>query len=492
MICDIKDKVLSSLLISIALLVLYGFTAFSIPAGAGCDEPMHVSRVYQLSQGVMMPQRVKRTDLDLSAPHLILPTHDDCDSYGGEVDVALCEQANNGNLAFYGSKDRPVFDFPIWENKELNTDFRVGDCSSTFVFSNTAINSPLCYIPQVLCFKLASLFTADPLILILAMRIGGILALVFTLFACMLILPFGAALLPFIALLPHSVGTFSSVTADTVTFLSLALYISILMRLLFIGHSSVKWADWILLGVSLFTVCVCKVAYAPFGLLLFLLPLCSEAYRDKQSLFIVLLIGLAALVGLGFWCVTIKDINTGVMWRETIDPDAQKSFILQDPLNFIRIVLLSLFKNDFLAIGSGLFSPFNGWHLVLSAFVFLLLSAKFLSWCFVKISTRRAVFAFLVGATIISLFAIHLALYLKFTDPGMSEVMGVQPRYFIPLLLPVYLSLLVALAFPKQEMAREDSAQVLKANTMSRLEIGWLLFLVLVDITIIYLALFAA
>lgn len=426
--------------VAIMVAVLGAAFALLVPAGAGLDEPMHIARVEQLAEGTVLPQRVELEELDTS---LVGPASDRYEAYGGETDSALYELIVLGNKTYFSPDERAPFSFPTWEDERLSVTSEMGESSVTWLFPNSAINSPVSYAPYVMAFWVARALTASPLAVVLAMRLTGVVTLAVTVYACIRLLPVGRRILALIALLPCTLSVNSMVTADLMTLVCATVYFSCLVRMLW--DDSASRARWVILWASLFGLCLAKVTYAPFGLLLFLLPLTSPAWRSRDSLVRIGLVGCTSLVAFFAWYFVIHDINTGFMWSGDIDPDAQAAYVAANPLGFLATLLRSIAATDVLALGqttSYTSLVTTSWMSSLVLGVALVTEALGLRGVAPR---RRPVIVFSVGVLLVSALIavlVFLALYLQFTAPGASFVAGVQSRYFLPVILPVCLGLL--------------------------------------------------
>lgn len=435
----------ASLLLSVvvAVLVLVSGSAFALctPAGAGLDEPMHVARVWQLAHGVVLPQEVDPEGLDAS---LVSPSSDRYVAYGGQTDAALYELVATGNRAYYGDADREPFSFPTWEDERFQLGGNLGEGEVTWLFPNTAINSPVSYAPHVLACWVSSALTSDPYAVVIAMRLAGVIVLSLATFGCMRLLPMGGRVFALVALLPLTVSVNSMVTADLMTFVCASVYFSCVMRMLWDGRAGRP--VWGLLWASLLCLCLAKVTYAPFGLLLFLLPASDGAWRTRGSLVRIGVVGVTSLAAFVAWYLVIHDVNTGLMWSADIDPDAQVAFVAANPLVFLTALVKGIGNTDILGLStstavSGIFSA--AWMTVVP--LVLIVACDLLEGARLRPHGGRAAL-FSVGTLLtcsLIVVLVYLALYLQFTPPGEAAVKGIQKRYFLPIILPFILGLLV-------------------------------------------------
>lgn len=468
------------LALAVALLALVAgvVLALLVPAGAGLDEPMHVARVEQIAEGVPLPQEVPAEGLETS---LVAPSSDRYAAYGGKTDSALYELVARGNRTLYGSSGHAVrLTFPTWDDGRLRVDGQMGEGTVTWVFANTSINSPLSYAPHVVAYLVATLLTSSPLVVVLAMRLAGVVTYAAGCYLCMRLLPVGRRLFALVALLPQSLCVNSMVTADLMTFLCASVFVSCVLRVLWRDAAAPR--DWALMWVSLFGLCLGKVTYAPFGLLLLALPAARASLRSPRSLGVIAAIGLSSLAAFVLWYLVVSDVNTGLMWSADIDPQAQASYVLSDPLAFLGRVADGVAGADLLALSPA--SSFNN-VFTSSSLGAVCLAAAMLS----EASTLRTAgrpdgrVLVVAGASLAAVCAVivllvYLALYLQFNAPGAAQVEGVQTRYFLPLELPVYLALLILLTgclrglAPAQPAAGQDCGRELALERRADLLTG--------------------
>lgn len=430
-----------------ALVLVLGLAfAFVVPAGAGLDEPMHVARTEQLAEGMLLPQRIESEGLEVS---LVAPTSGRYQAYGGQTDAALYELVARGTQSYYGedADSSRGYSFPTWTDERLLVEGEMGEGTVTWIFSNTSINSLVSYLPHVIGYGVGTLLSSSPVFVLLSMRVAGVVTLALTVWACMSLLPVGRRLFAFVALLPSTVAVNSMVTADLMTFACVSLYVSCLVRMIWLDRAG--RLEWGVLWASLFGLCLAKVAYAPFGLLLFLLPALSPTWRSPRCLVRLGVIGVTSLAGFLVWYLIVHDVNTGLMWSSKIDPDAQLSFVLSNPLTFLGVVVQGLLGADLLVMSS--WTAFT--HLVGATWpTALTLAVAMATECLGlrdrRLGLRRALTFSLVVLAVASLacLLIYLALYLQFNPPGATMVDGIQTRYFLPLVFPTLFSVLVLCA----------------------------------------------
>ena len=432
-------------LVPFLVLVAGMVVAICMPGGYSFDEISHIARVEQLAAGQVKPAPVALDD-GRTYP---FGYSEDSTLYGGEMDKALYDVVLAGNNSVSELATRTEgFAFPWWTDDYFPTSEQVGQASVATTFSNTSINSPINYLPQLIGYVLVGPFTSSPVVLIIAMRIAGLLAFVCALHFAMLLTPFGKWTLGYLALFPVWIRTAAVVTADTMTLICTLLYFVAILRMVF-NEDTPRRSDWVVLTVFGIGLCLCKVSYLPFGILLFAPLVARSRFRSRARVLAMAVIAASGLLAFTIWYANIAGINTGAMWSETIDPDAQLEYILANPVSFVHSFADVMAQMDFLFVRPTLFQSgpdiSSSWFVLalLVAFTADILSAY--STCSGGSSAVVMLIFVLIVATISSALIV-LALDLQFNEVGATVIQGVQQRYFIPLAFPLYCVLLLVAA----------------------------------------------
>lgn len=418
-----------------------------LPAGGGADEVQHIARVDQLSQGRLLAARVGYR----KSGH----QHEDA-LYGGVVDDALYTQA--GHAAAVLQLSDATLSSPTFHDSRANAGFTYGQHKKTHVFSNTAVNSPVAYVPQLIGFGIGRLFTNSAYWLIVCMRIGGILAYAGICFLAISLIPWGKWLLALPLMLPGALLTYSAVSADVMTTACVALLFALAMRALLLGRLS--RGQWVLFCCSAVLVACLKTTYAPVLALLFL-PMINPRLRNKKT--VIVSFSTAAVSGallLG-WYFCVHAINTGAMYFETIHPQAQMKMIVHHPLqSFLRLLCEApLAHNPFFLDLSvyGRRLHYGPQTLVIVAFIAACLYEA-QRW-------RKSLYHFnelvtglcLVALAVMCAVLVAVAMWMQFTASGQPRIVGVQDRYYVPLLPLTLVPLVWLLSAGSSSSSREET-----------------------------------
>lgn len=301
-----------------------------------------------------------------------------------------------------------------------------------------------CYIPQSLTMGLARNLNFDFNSMQSLTRFVGFLCYVLAVYGAIRMAPFGKRIIAVVALMPTPLFMAANFSYDPVVigFVFLA-FSAFLAEYFDRDHKISMKRTAIFLGAILIASCT-KAVYIPLILVAFLLP--AEKFHSKRNMYFFRLGIFAILMTIMATFVLPTVINpstSGDLRGGATSVSGQLSFILGDPLFYTRL----LFKSMWDSLGSymlGNSTLINFAYLGVSnnnagyAAIALILFALFTD------SVRDDKFGFKPAAKIY-VFAILFsviclvwtALYVAFTPVGEDQILGVQSRYYLPLIVPI-------------------------------------------------------
>lgn len=402
--------------------VLFGLLIiFITPPVAGLDEEQHFYRSYQVSDFNIRADRVV-------APNVYGRTGE---GYGGQLPLSVFRDINkvrnsmNENKSFRYSQIKHTLGSKLNQNKKIATRF-----------DNTAIYSPVPYLPQAFGMNVGKLFNTSPVILSYLGRIMALVVWLCLFYFAITISPIAKWAFVVFALNPASIFLGSNLSADAMSISSVGFLVALILYLR--GKSTqINIAQYLLLLCTVIVVALQKNVYIPTLLLLFIIPKSVISNRQKT---IALAVGLAA--GL-LWDISILPVASGIPDYFSIDAHIssrdQILFIKEHPLNFIKILVWNIFgmpgvilNQDFAGLVSDTKLPFwvtLAWFT--AAYVSLQIKDKVTQ--VNTILNRNNVRKMFAVTTLIVALAIILSLYIGWNPVGSKEIIGVQARYFIPL-----------------------------------------------------------
>lgn len=391
-------------------------TLAAVPAFNSPDEYSHFLRSYEVSRGHMTSEGNGGNDLF---------------SYGRTF--------NSGLIPDFSSKDH----VSLWDiGGNINQRIDTGK-TQFYGFGNTALYAPTSYLPQAIGIRIADLFTDRPIVLAYGGRVANMLCFGLIFFLAIRFTPVGKNFIALLGLVPMNIQSANSMSADA---LALALTVAMIVFVLYMRYKEkrvMKKGQLVLMYAVTGFLCLCKVVYMPFCLFLFLIP--KERFRKKKNYWLHVACAGTMILLLSFGWLAIA---SGYLCESQpgVDTAAQLIGILKNPVAFILTFVRSLdaFGLAYLTemVGSTL-----GW---LNIPVCSLLAVGYLVMMLLQVSRnndmegiRMDPFAkiMLAGISILVFGLIFVTLYGQWTAYGYDKILGVQGRYFLPLLLPVVLAL---------------------------------------------------
>lgn len=434
--------------------ILYGIFFLLIdPPFLVPDEPNHFYRAYQISEGrfsavkelpaIYGPEQIAERDnagREIRAHFFKGEIEEALQEFydlkgiggiGGFLPRSLTTTVNSFlPLLHPGNKQNmrelwPLFKMP------LNPDDRI------FVhFPNTAVYSPVPYLPQAIGIAAGKAFSSSPLLLMYLGRLFNLLAWAALVYFAVLITPVCKWLFVLLALMPCSLYEAASLSADSLTIGLSFLLIALFIRTAF--SQSEADVNLFLLFLASLALALSKQAYFLLPLIFLLIPIRKIGSKIKYyTLFFLLnFLNIAAIMLWTAKADIYRDVYT-VYGFLVPDFSAQKQvlFILSQPLQYISILGRTLIQNCRIFIDSffGYQSEFlKIVHILMLFFVFL---SEISEGVAISAMQRIVIFAALSLGT---LSVITLA-YVGWTPVGDKIVSGIQGRYFIPLSPLVFL-----------------------------------------------------
>lgn len=246
-----------------------------------------------------------------------------------------------------------------------------------------------------------------------------------------------------VALIPMSLFLCSMVTYDNVILAFSLLFFAIFFDLLFKKHT-IRPLDIILLilaGIFLVNV---KLMYAAFLILLPFIP--KSSFNNKKIRHLLLIFGGIILATILYNIPLALNGSTVAGMTSTPEAQQQLSWMVSQPFDYLKVFFYNLFaqRNYYLNSTVGLlgnadsFNPLIINLLIYVAIIIMAISEGKTDLNHLKISLKITN----ILCSIFCVTTIFAALYIGFTAPQLKEIggdtiIGVQGRYFIPLLLPL-------------------------------------------------------
>lgn len=411
-----RRKVPTELVFAVVYIFMSICTLAAIPAFNSPDEYSHYLRSYEVSRGHLTSEGNGGNDLF---------------SYGRTF--------NSGLVPDFSAKNH----VSLWDIGE-NVDQQIDREKTQFYgFGNTALYAPTSYLPQAVGIRIADLFTDRPVVLAYAGRIANMLVFGLIFFLAIRLTPVGKNFLALLGLVPVNIQSANSMSADA---LALALTVALAAFVLAMRYNEkgvMQKRQLACMYALTGFLCLCKVVYMPFCLLLFLIP--KERFKSRKNYWFHVVCAGAMILILSFGWLAIA---SGYLCESQpgVDTAAQLVGILKNPVAFVLTFVRSLdnFGVTYLTemMGSNL-----GW---LNIPVCSLLALGYLLLLVLQVSGNDDMSgnrldlpakSLLGGVSFLVFALIFVTLYGQWTAYGYDKILGVQGRYFLPLLFPLILAL---------------------------------------------------
>ncbi len=298
------------------------------------------------------------------------------------------------------------------------------------------------YLPMAFTVKLARTVGLSYTTSFFLGRIVNLLIYSFVIMFAVKIIPCYKLLLLLLGVLPQSLYLASNYSYDpTVTAFSLLAFSAFIKEYHF-KDKKIELKNILIFVVAVLYASFPKMIYSLFILLMLFLP--KEKFETSKKCYIfkagICLIFLLCISSFLLPTVTSSNIEGDPRGGAT-SVSGQLNLILTNPISFAKVFIksgiLTMVGNLVGPSTFGLLSYYGtltidtGYYLILIALILAFISEK----DFPEIKLKNRIL--MLGIYFIIMCFIYLSMYLSFTPVGASTINGVQPRYFIPLLLPI-------------------------------------------------------
>ena len=388
-------------------LIIGGVMIILQPAGTyySWDDETHFSSAYQLVGGVNRWTVGETTMIDVS--------------YAWKRNISTLEEQENR------------YDYVNTEDYSEHS-----SSSSRFITYNK-----IAYIPSAIGYHLCK-FVNLPFVI--CFKMGKIMNLLTYLFMMSLAIKLsnnGKRILSVIGFIPSSIFLACQYSCDYAVIGGITLGVVCLLNWLIDKNSKVSFGSLFIFIFAMLYGCFPKAVYAPLMLMFLFVP--RDRFKDRKQ---------EILLKVGVVVVCLLLLSTFILptITNTMEADArggntsvsdQISLILNNPIAYLRVLkdtmiykfipnLLGkdiIFSYSYIGIGTD-----NLYLIFISFMLFVLFTDNGKN--SLKIRDKIILGVGIIGVILL----IWTALYLAFTPVGLNVINGVQPRYFIPLLLPIF------------------------------------------------------
>jgi uncharacterized membrane protein len=379
----------------------------------GADEFNHFFRAYQVSQGGILARHMGNGIVGATLPASL-----------GETATAAAGFPALPQISTSAEQLRSAMRVPLYTERRAIANF-----------PNTALFSPLIYLPPAIGITLGRVISAHPLVLFYFARVfsalvgAGLIAIGFHR------LPAAAVPLAAFALIPMALFQMGMITADTITIaLAFVCASEVLRARGRTGDFTGATRAWLLVLASL--VSQLRPPYPMIGLAVLAIP--AERFVDKRqarrffALFFALLVSPFLL-----WNAAVPALFSQMRPGVTTNPQQQLAFIASAPRHFLAALATELGPKGLTHVHEmiGFFGWRNfplPWPLIAIVVIALMVCACGCDPAALKLTWKTRIFFFAIAAG--GFISAALMIYLMWNGPGSEEVEGFHGRYFLPFL----------------------------------------------------------
>ena len=356
-------------------------------------------------------------------------------------------------------------------------DFKTLNKSKKLVKTRDAIPAsvytPIVYLPYILATWVANILRLDIISSFIFLRLIGFLSVFILLILAFRKLPFGKATLLMIASIPTVILSFTAISADTLTYGLIFLFVAHMLNLYQKIALSIKIKRVEFVKLLIISVLLVLAKMPAFAVLALYLPMIYIGIKDKKLSKFQIIFLFTSLLFCAFltivWYLSIKDINGNVTYygNTLIDQGKQLKFILSHPLRTLRVFIENILDFPYFDFQLGYSDFQRGMQVPVIISIFSLFSI--LNSFKIQDSEQplidkkeriiynsfsRLIF---IGVSLL----IFLIFYLQVTEVGSEKISGVQGRYFLSFLI-----LLVPFSNGKSFLSIKQSKYVLYASVI--------------------------
>lgn len=413
----------------VLFLLFGGILVFMIPPGWNTDEPDHTYRIYQLTTGDLLSEKV------------VSPLGNK--AYGGDVAANLVKLYTDAGVRDAGAKavNKNEKASAMYQQHPNLSSYKDDGQRVSINFSGAALYSPVTYVVYIPIFLLGKLLSLTFLQIIILARLVGLIATGLAFYFAIKHIKMGKWIVFAVGLLPVTVIQAASIGADAPLIAASVLFLAYLTNVLFTDKELTAKHFLILTGLGLLVTLI-KLAYAPLVLLILLVPYFNGKFKNRRMIVYALAsICIAIIPGL-IWTGMVSYIDTNSNLEANFP--LQRSFVLHHPFSYLKTVYYTFFTNEQAPL-DGLFGNAIWASVPLPAiYSYLALVALTLA-LFVR-DSREFVLkkqkqlqlnvwkGGLLSVSLITALLIATVLYIYSSTLYQSSIIGLQARYFIPLL----------------------------------------------------------
>ncbi|BBF44255.1 membrane protein related to Actinobacillus protein [Lachnospiraceae bacterium KM106-2] len=386
----------------------------AIPLGKVPDEKNHYCRAYEVSEGYFLSDKNPATEVG-----------------GRAMDTNLITSFLEKNEQYNYFKLRDDMAVPLDKTQKTWYDF-----------GNTSLYSPVSYLYQLPGILIGKLISDKTIFIAYMGRLSCFILSLVALFISIKLIPVKKYLIALIAMMPMFIQEMVSLAPDGMTnalcilIVAYALYLAYDDRVDKISSKHIMWMY--IFGIVL---ALAKIVYVPLCFIFFIVP--KEKFGGlKKYLGVVISVSVLAFATNIAWLLIASGYL--VEFQEGVDTKKQVLYVLTAPWEYIIILFRSILNNLY-TWGTQCVGISIGTYDAHINPVIILCYIAVIAYYGIKDKINAVEIKFkdklIFGgvATLISLLVLT-SLYVQWTKVRFATIDGVQGRYFIPIILVVFLA----------------------------------------------------
>ena len=388
----------------ILALIVGGMYIFFIPLCAQSDEPAHIYRCFEVVQGNIVSEQTKTGE-------------------AAKLPKSL-ENMINVNSENKKREYKKYYDIKEMSKIELNKE------ETTSIETVISYNG-ISYIPQVIGVKIGLMLNLNPYYICMLGRITGFIISIGLYTLAIRKMPKHKLFISIVLLSPVVLSYAAAFSIDSIILASTLLLVSYVMHYRE-TKEKIKKIDYIILAILVIIISISKLAYLPIiGILLFI-P--KECYKNVKMKYLITSIFMILGVGVVLWWLKKCSINPTVG-----DTQNTNTWIYTNPLGYLIVLFRTTIASGYSYIENMFAGHFlchnqvNPYSIVPFTYILIVICAFFTDENKEKTSMIQKIITF--GIIILSYALISTSMYIYNTAYNASQIIGVQGRYLVPLLI---------------------------------------------------------
>lgn len=402
-----KEIPIHKLFIVIAILLGMGYLLLA-PMYTGSDEFNHFYRIYEIAEGRMITPIVEG-------------------NVGGDLPSSLKE------AKVEKPEEIKYYHLPQMIQIKLNPEERI-IYSGEYV--NTALYPPIQYLPQLIGVELGRLLQLNPYWIGMLGRVTNLAFYIILCAFAIKIVPKNKLFVMLLLLTPTVLSTAATLSADVFTNSLIALFIAYILKFIY-TKERIKKKEYVLFTILILCVSICKIVYLPFVFLSLFIPKECFSSKKQKILYHIITIGIGMILSMVWLSVT--NSYFAIYYTNSA---AQKQFIFSHLVSYFFIVLRT-YAEQFVSLFMNMMAGTDIYQAQLS--IYPIISISFLAMLLLAIRDNISnkvpkVMKWVSGLICLAVMGLSAtAVYIQVTAQFIAlenpVAVGLQGRYFIPLLL---------------------------------------------------------